>query len=269
LHVFLAILIGFVSAVLSGMFGLGGAAVSTPALRMILGVSPAIALGTTLPVTIPTAATGAFTYWRRGLVDLRVAGYCCITGVVGALGGAYVTRYLNLDYLMLFTGFMVLYASIMTIRRGITGHGIPADADEATAQLDDDEADPCYTVSVPLALGIGFVGGALSGLLGVGGGVVLIPGFLYLMKMPLRKSFATSLAVIVVIAVPGTIVHSYLHHISWTLVLYLVIGSVAGAYLGARLNLRTAERRLYIMFGSLLGAFGILFIVDEIIRLLR
>jgi uncharacterized membrane protein YfcA len=88
LNVFLAIIIGFVSAVLAGMFGIGGAAVTTPSLRLILDTTPGIALGTTLPVTIPTAAVSAFTYWRRGLVNRRVAGICCATGVVGATGGA-------------------------------------------------------------------------------------------------------------------------------------------------------------------------------------
>ena len=285
MYVFGAILIGFASALLSGMFGIGGAAVSTPSLRLILKTPPGIALGTTLPVTIPTAAAGAFTYWRRGLVDQKVAALCCATGIFGAVGGAIATHWLDLHYLMIATGLMVLYVSAMTIRRGTTGRGVPAGPEEATpaAESGEEEAaecevappeetvEPgdaeCYKVSVPFALLIGFVAGVFSGLLGVGGGVLLIPGFLYLLHMPLRRSIATSLAVIVVIAIPGTIVHSFLHHISWSLVLYMVLGAIPGAYIGARLNLRTAERVLYILFGAMLGAFGILFIVNEIISL--
>ena len=285
MYVFGAIMIGFVSALLSGMFGIGGAAVSTPSLRLILKTPPGIALGTTLPVTIPTAAAGAFTYWRRGLVDMRVAALCCSTGIVGAVGGALATRWLDLHYLMIVTGLMVLYVSAMTIRRGTAGRGIPAGPDEALHAVgaSDGDADECevatpaeagaasaadcYEVKVPIALVVGFVAGVFSGLLGVGGGVLLIPGFLYLMHMPLRRSIATSLAVIVVIAIPGTVVHSFLHHVSWSLVLYMVLGAVPGAYLGARLNLRTAERVLYILFGALLGVFGVLFIVNEIISI--
>lgn len=273
LQVFLAILIGFGSAVLAGMFGIGGAAVTTPSLRLILDTSPAIALGTTLPVTIPTAAVSAFTYWRRGLVNLRVAGICCTSGVIGATAGAIATKYANLHYLMLVTGAMVLYISVMTLRRGILGRGVAADLDEVAPKeirLETEDEVVCDTApSIALALGIGLVAGVFSGLLGVGGGVLLIPGFLYLLHMPIRRAFATSLAVIAVIAIPGTIIHSLLHHISWTLVLYLVIGSIPGAYLGARLNLRTAERTLYILFGALLGAFGVVFIVNEIIGMIR
>jgi uncharacterized protein len=294
LTVFLAIAIGFLSAVLAGMFGIGGAAVTTPSLRLFLGASPAIALGTTLPVTIPTSASAAATYWRRGLVDLRVAGLCCATGIVGATAGALATRYINHHYLMFATGAMVLYVSVMTIRRGISQQPEPADmdvtppADQVAVAHGQAEPEAC---TIPLkdapgqdavgvaeaecrppalyALIIGLAAGIMSGLLGVGGGVLLIPGFLYILRMPLRRSFATSLAVICVIAIPGTIVHSFLHHISWTLVFYLMIGSIPGAWLGARLNLRTGERMLYIMFGALLGAFGVLFIVNEIISMTR
>jgi uncharacterized protein len=289
LHVFLAILIGFVGAVLAGMFGIGGAALTTPSLRLFLDTSPALALGTTLPVTIPTSVSAAVTYARRGLLDFRVAGWCCASGVVAAAAGAFTTRYINLHYLMFATGVMVLYVSVMTIRRGLREGGRPSDVEEAPipesqmALSGDEPEGVCEPTGLPdgdeeaaeckpsawKCLAIGVVAGLLSGLLGVGGGVVLIPGFLYVLKMPIRRSFATSLAVIALIAIPGTIVHSFLHHISWSLVFYLVLGAIPGAYLGARLNLRTAERLLYVMFGSLLGAFGILFIVNEIISMAR
>lgn len=290
MYVFIAILIGFISAFLSGMFGIGGAGVSTPAIRLFLDASPAIALGTTLPVTIPTAATGAFTYWRRGFLDKRVAWLCCVSGSIAAVAGAVITRFVNLHYLMVLTGLLILYVSVMTMRRGLTGYGLPADLDEAIekppghagegapdagAGPGDAGAElPCehvpdYSGPALKVLGIGLVAGILSGLLGVGGGVALIPGFLYLLKMPIRKAFATSLAVIAVIAIPGTIVHSLLHHISWSLVLYLAAGSIPGSYLGARLNFRTADRLLYLLFGALLAGFGVLFIVNEMSAMLR
>lgn len=270
------------------MFGIGGAGVSTPAVRLFLDASPAIALGTTLPVTVPTSATGAFTYWRRGFLDRRVAGIACLSGALASAAGAFVTRFVNLHYLMILTGLIILYVAVMTIRRGVTGRRA-ADLGEgpvipgAAGEEDEEESEcaaperqagkagleteacraPALTV-----LSVGLAAGFLSGLLGIGGGAVLIPGFLYVLKMPIRRAFATSLAVIAVIAIPGTIVHSLLGHVSWSLALYLVIGSIPGSYAGARLNLRTAEHLLYISFGALLCAFGILFIVEEIMSML-
>ncbi|MFH1149056.1 MAG: sulfite exporter TauE/SafE family protein [Actinomycetota bacterium] len=273
MYVVLAILIGFAASVLSGMFGIGGSALTTPAIRLLLDASPAIALGTPLPVTIPTAAAGAFTYARRGLVDRRVALWSMAAGLPGAALGALLTRWLNLHYLMLATGAVILYLAFETARRGIRG-GPPLDeeVDSAEAEEWDDAGErpsaPGPRHVVPLSLATGFAAGLFSGLLGVGGGLVLIPGFLYLLKMPLKKVFGTSLAVIVVIAIPGTAVHSLLHHVNWTLALYLTIGAIPGAILGARITIRTPERTLYLMFASLLAVFGVLFIVNEIISMI-
>jgi uncharacterized protein len=275
MYVFEAIAIGFAAAFLSGMFGVGGAVITTPAIRVLLDASPAIALGTTLPVTIPTAASGAITYYRRGLVDTRVAFHCCLGGLVGAVGGALLTWVIDLHYLMLVTGAIIIYVSVATIRRGISGHGLDVEPSSIPSQAIEEpdwrqkpgtgESGSSAWAAIMIGLATGF----FSGLLGVGGGLVLVPCFIYILHIPLKKAFGTSLAVIMVIAIPGTVVHSLLHHISWSLVLYLVIGAIPGAYLGARLSIRTAERVLYILFGLLLGAFGVVFIVNEIISMTK
>jgi uncharacterized membrane protein YfcA len=274
MYVFAVIAVGFAAAFLSGMFGIGGAIITTPAIRVLLDGSPAIALGTPLPVTIPTAAAGAITYYRRGMVDKRVAFYCCLGGLAGSVSGALLTWVIDLHYLMLVTGAIVLYVSAVTVTKGISGHGLdvePAGIPSLVAEepggdktADSEEVSPAAWA----ATAIGLAAGLFSGLLGVGGGVVMVPSFVYLLHLPLKKAFGTSLTVITVIAIPGTIIHSFLHHISWSLVLYLIIGAIPGAYLGARLSIRTAERVLYLLFGLLLAAFGVVFIVNEIISMI-
>lgn len=296
MYIFGAVLIGFIAAVLSGMFGIGGAGVSTPAIRIFLDATPAIALGTTLPVTIPTAAAGAYTYFRNGLIQRRVAGYCCLGGIFGAAGGALLTAVINLHYLMLLTGAMVLYVSFATVRRGITGRGIETEPAETPSLAHGEPGEPGAPgpggarKEGPAASGggglsqsaesrvnagawelaaIGLAAGLFSGLLGVGGGTVMIPAFVYLLKMSIKASFGTSLAVIAVIAVPGSVVHYFLHHVSWPLALYLTAGSVLGATLGARITVRASERVIYVLFGILLAAFGIVFIMNEVISMVR
>lgn len=261
-------MIGFVAAFLAGMFGVGGAGITTPALRVIMGVSPGLALGTTLPVTIPTAIAGAFTYYRRGLLDRRLAVLCGAGGTFGSVGGAALTKVLDLHYLMLLTGAIVLYLAVETIRRGATGR-VSKEREEAADDVAREAGWSSERTSAALILAIGLAGGFVSGLLGVGGGIVLIPAFLYILKVPIKKAFGTSLAVIAVIAVPGTVVHAILGHISGWLFLYLVIGVVPGAYLGARVGIRTREPLLYTLFGILLALFGAGFIVNEIISMVR
>jgi hypothetical protein len=263
MYVFESILVGFLAIGLTNMFGIGGATVATPALRLFLGASAATALGTTLPVTVPAAVAGTVTYYRGGLLDLRAAFYCSLAGIFGAVGGAIATRFVDLDYLMILTGLVILYIAVITAMRGIRpgqreGGEVPVEVEEGGRE----SAAP--NEKVWLMLGIGLAGGLFSGLLGIGGGTIMVPGMLYLLHMPLKQAFATSLAAIAVIAIPGTIVHSFLHHISWPLALYLIVGSIPAAYIGARITIRTGERLLYILFGLLLFAFGAIFIVNEV-----
>ena len=272
LNVIGAILLGMAGAVLSGMFGIGGASVTTPGLRMFLGASPAIALGTTLPAAIPTAAAGGITYGRHGLVDWYVAAYVCATGMIGAVFGALLTKWLNLHYLMIITGFIVLYVAITTIVRGARGtEATPVDSEVASSGEEaGEEAEAAPPRHNPwLVSAIGLVTGFYSGLLGVGGGVVMVPCFIYLLKIPIKKSIGTSLIGITAIAIPGTIVHAFLHHISWPLFLFLIIGVIPGAYIGARITIRVGERLIFVLFGSALACFGVVFIVNEIISLAK
>ena len=271
MYVLGAILIGFVASVLAGMFGVGGAGVTTPANRVILGASPAVSLGTTLPAVIPTALTGAYTYYRNGFLDSRVALYASASGVAGSVGGAYLTKVVDLHYLMLVTGVIVLYLAVLTIVRAWKSFPVAA---EQPAVLDETglpgeaPGQQERRASVLRLLAVGLGGGFVSGLLGVGGGIVLIPAFLYLLHLPIKKAFGTSLAVVAVIAIPGTIVHALLGHISGWLFLFLTIGVIPGAYLGARISIGARERFLYAGFGIVLGAFGVLFIVNEIISMI-
>ncbi|MDD5747498.1 MAG: sulfite exporter TauE/SafE family protein [Actinomycetota bacterium] len=288
MHAILAVLIGFMSAIVSGMFGIGGAAVSTPALRVILGATPAVSLGTTLPVTIPTATAGAYTYFKKGLLDRKIALICGASGILGSAGGAFLTKFLNPHYLMLLTGAIVLYLAIITIIHGhkktyteldVEEKGLFVGSESNSTSCEkspvlQDQKNSCENVSLQdLTPGatpgaIGFSAGFFSGLLGFGGGVVLVPAFLHLLKMPIKKAFGTSLAVIAVIAIPGTIIHALLAHISGWIFLYLSIGVIPGAYLGARLSIRAKEPFLYATFGIVLGIFGIIFIVNEIFSLI-
>jgi uncharacterized protein len=268
------IIIGFLSAVVAGMFGIGGAAVSTPAIRVILGVPPNLALGTPLPVTIPTAVSGAIAYHRKGLVDTRLTVLCGSGGLAGATAGALLTKFINLHYLMLATGAVVLYLAGNTIYRGLTHRYTPAsEAIEAEVAEEEIAAAPGGKIlqvadyHAVTALLVGIAGGFGSGLLGIGGGIVFTPCFLYLFRMPIKKSFGTSLSVIALTAVPGAVIHTFLGHVSWSLVLCLVIGTIPGAYTGARLSIKAREPLLYFLFGTLLCVFGVVFIVNEILAM--
>src|SRR6478752_7475469 len=100
LFVVAVVTVGFASGVLSGMFGVGGAVLTTPGLR-VLGASPIESIGSTIPAIIPGAITGAWHYAREGLVDWRIALTCGVVGSGTAVLGANVSDAVNAHYLML------------------------------------------------------------------------------------------------------------------------------------------------------------------------
>ena len=109
--------------------------------------------------------------------------------------------------------------------------------------------------------------GTLSGLLGIGGGVLMVPAFTTWCRMPIKSALATSLACVGVLAVPSMITHELLGHINWLYALPLCIGVVPGARLGAHLTIRSSERSLRLMVGVLLGIIAVVYAVGEIIAL--
>jgi uncharacterized membrane protein YfcA len=120
----------------------------------------------------------------------------------------------------------------------------------------------CYAV-------IGTGAGALSGLLGVGGGILMVPAFQSWLRMGLKETIATSLACVGLLAIPGTITHTLKHHIDWTFALPLCVGVVPGAQIGARFAIKAADRSLRRVTGIVLGTIAVLYGAAEIIALVH
>ena len=132
------------------------------------------------------------------------------------------------------------------------------------------------TPSTPWVLGetpgwkyaaIGLLAGFVSGLLGVGGGIVLVPAFTSWIGMPLRRALGTSLLVIAVLVIPGTIVHALLGNVDWAIFLVLTLGVIPGARLGARIALGVRERTLRLAVGTFLLVVAIAYAATELTAL--
>jgi uncharacterized protein len=120
-----------------------------------------------------------------------------------------------------------------------------------------------------VASGIGVVAGLLSGLLGIGGGVIMVPAFTELLGLSLKSAIATSLVCVGIFGVPATITHAVLGDIDWRLATLLTIGVIPGARIGASLTLRTAERRLRLAVGVFLALVALVYFVTETRALLE
>lgn len=277
----LAAAIGFVSGVLSGAFGIGGGIITTPAIRLVMGAPALIAVGTPLPVIIPSAITGALSYGRRGLVDMRSGVAIGLAGAATAVFGALLATRAGGTAVLLGTALLIFYAATDMVLQVIRPpKPTPPTAEEAEAVLALEGREPASGASegssaavrppaMVVLLGMGALTGLYSGFFGLGGGFVLVPMLTRWLRFPIKRAIATSLVAVALLAVPGTITHAILGNIDWRIALGLAIGVVPGALVGARITLGAAERAVRIAFAVLLVVVGAWLFTSELWRLVR
>ena len=233
------IVAGFAAGLLSGAFGVGGGIITTPVIAVLLGGTPIQAIATPLPVIFPTAIVGANNYRRAGQLSLRAAGWAIGPGCVGAVVGAQLTEVINAHSLLLVTAVLLAWQAV----RVIIGHETP-------------ERPRGSPPGWQYALA-GLAAGLVSGLLGVGGGIVMVPLLTGLLGMPLKRALGTSLLIIVVLVIPGTIVHAWHGNIDWGIAAVLAVGVSPGAWIGSKIALTAKDRTLRIAVGSFLMAVAV------------
>jgi uncharacterized protein len=249
--------VGVVTGVLSGAFGVGGAILSQPGIRA-LGVAPLVAVGTTLPSILPSAVSGALRYRSEGLIDRTAVVLTVPVGLLASVGGALLSDVVPGDghVLMLMTAGL-LAVTARRLSRGTSGSG---------AQSTEEPAAP-RRHSVMVLVGAG--AGLLSGLLGIGGGVVMVPGFTQLAGLSLKRAIATSLVCVGFFAVPGTMTHALQDQVDWRVALVLALAVIPGSRLGAALTVRADDRRLRMSVGLFLFAVAAVYATGEVIALLE
>jgi hypothetical protein len=112
---------------------------------------------------------------------------------------------------------------------------------------------------------IGAGAGLLSGLLGIGGGLVMVPAFTGWIRLPIKQALGTSLACVAVLAIPGTITHALLGNIDWLYALPLCVGIVPGARVGSALAIRSSDRTLRLLVGAVLGTIALVYMIGEVL----
>lgn len=276
----LVVALGLLTGVMSGLFGVGGAVISTPGIR-VLGVPALLAVGTTLPSIIPGAASGTARYAREGMVDWQVVAITAPAGVVAAVGGALAADHVPGEghVLMLMTAGLLGYSAFRMLPRDEPeGSPDPAPDHDELAETDaevasaiggaDDVLVAHPTRRRPLSfLAVGIVAGGLSGLLGIGGGIVMVPGFTQFGGLPVKRAIATSLACVGLFAIPGTITHALLGNIDWRFALLLCVGVVPGARIGAALAIASGDRRLRRIVAVFLGTMALAYGIGETLAL--
>ncbi len=253
MQTFLYVVSGLAAGIFSGGFGVGGAVLATPLIRL-LGTSPYIAVGTTVPAILPSTITGAWTYYKAGLVDRRAALWIATGGSVAAFAGAKSTRLFDGHVLMLATAGLLFVLAIRLIPDPQIDPGGSATA-----------TPPGPPVGALLALGA--ISGFFSGLLGIGGGFMMVPVMIRFLRFEVKVALGTSLMVISVTVIPNIIGHTLDGNINWRKALLLAVGVIPGARLGATLAIKAKDRSLRRTLAGALAVIAIAYAAFEVIAL--
>ena len=264
---------GVATGVLSGAFGVGGAVVSTPSLRA-LGLPAILAVGTTLPSILPSAVAGTLRDRREGLIDFRTVAWTAPFGVVASVGGSALAHVLPGDghipmiltaLLLAFTAWRMIRTPKQSATEGVE-EGAPIETRATAPEAPVAPAAQRDTPGVLAAVGLG--AGLMSGLLGIGGGVVMVPAFTEIARIPLKRAIATSLACVGLFALPGTLTHWALGGIDWWPWAILVsVGVIPGARIGANLAVKAADASLRRAVGLFLSLIAVVYFVGEFLAL--
>jgi len=264
LSVNMLIIFGMGAAVgfLSGLFGVGGGFLLTP-LLIFSGVPPVVSVATVASQIVASSASAALSYWRRQLIDGKLSIFLMASGVVGTLIGVVVFNALRdlgqLDLIVAIAyvtflgtvGGLMLNEAIRAIVNSRAGrpaplrrpgqhswvHGLPLKVRFKKSRL--------YVSAIPvigLGVGIGFLGA----LLGIGGGFIMVPALIYLLRVPANLVVGTSLVQIVATMSVATILHAVTNQsVDAVLAVILMVGGVIGAQFGARIgqNIRGDQLR--------------------------
>ena len=253
--------LGALTGLLSGMFGVGGGFLTTP-LLIFYGVPPTVAAASAASQVTGASVSGVFAHPRRGGVDYQMGGVLVVGGVIGTGIGAILFRVLqelgqidtviNILYVVLLgsIGTMMARESIATLRAAREGKPLPARKRRHHPMVASlplrwrfYRSGLYISPLAPLILGMGT--GILTMLMGIGGGFVLVPAMLYILGMSANVVVGTSLFQILFVTMTTTMMHALTTKaVDIVLAVLLLIGSVSGAQLGAKLAQKARPEQL-------------------------
>ena len=284
-------LVGLGIGVLSGLLGVGGGTIMVPVFRLVYGMSPIKSTATSLYTNVPTSISGAVSHVRNKT---------CLPalGLAAGLGGA-LTSPLGVQLasispawlIMVVAAIIIIWSAVNILGKAIKAKpSAAADAAAVSASSSVSSTTASTTAAgastkkatsaesassnpslqklsrKQLLLGacIGLVAGVASGYVGVGGGFLMVPLFLSVVGIDMRKASGTSLIAVMILAIPGVIQQGILGNINYVAGIAIAIGSIPGALIGSRLVTHVPDRTLRFIFGGFLIVAAVILVLNEL-----
>jgi uncharacterized membrane protein YfcA len=253
--------VGAVTGLVGSLLGLGGGVFLVPLLALALGVPIRTAIAASLISVIATASASSTVNLERGLVNVRLGLVLEVATSLGGLTGGVVAALLTQRQLFLVFGCtLVLMGGLVVLRSG-RRNVIPDERlDPGVLGGRLVEGDRAYVYRLkrtPVALLASLVAGAISGLLGVGGGIVKVPVLNTFCGIPIRVAAATSAFMIGVTAAASVFVYYAGGHVALALAAAVALGALPASLLGARLSQRVEARALKLLMAVILLGVGV------------
>ena len=274
------LILGMLVGILSGMFGVGGGFLMTP-LLVLLGIPPAVAVASEANHIVGSSLSGTIGHLKRNAVDIKLGNLLLVGGILGSFVGISIFNSLikiglidlliTLTYFLFLTGVgsFMLYESLDSMgifnkkKRPKSYHhswimGLPIRMRFKKSGL--------YISIIP-PLVIGFVVGILASIMGVGGGFIMIPAMIYIIRMPTSVVIGTSLYQIIFVTAIVTLLHSYHNQtVDIILALILLLGGAIGLQTGVKLSSKLKGPMLRASLAVLVLSVGIVMASDLLIR---
>ncbi|MGB0910815.1 MAG: sulfite exporter TauE/SafE family protein [Nitrospirales bacterium] len=254
----LGILSGSVIGLLLGATGGGGSLIAIPLLVYVVGIPVQHATAMSLVVVGYSAVFGAWQQSRHGMVKVRIALVFSSTGAMGAWVGAQGHRLVADDVILFMFGFLLM---------AISGWILQLHLLNANQAIEVECAEHFSWNCAVKAMAIGFGVGLLTGFFGIGGGFVIVPSLMFVLGFPMGMAVGTSFLIIALTSIGGIVGHLDLNHIDIQLTGVVILGSLLGMIVGARVAKKMNERTLQKSFAILVGLTGLFLMIDNGIRL--
>jgi len=251
-------ILAFVAAIGAGLFGslagIGGGLIVVPLLTIALGVDIKTAIAASLLGVIAVSTAAASSYLQIGLVDRRLGVTLLLATAAGGIVGGYVGGLLSAQVLAAIFGVVLVLVAVQMLRGRrrtvpeLVGEPTGLEFDSSFVEPTTGEEVNYRARRVATGTGISLVAGALSGLLGIGGGVVNVPTMNLVMGVPIRVALTTSTYMLGATAAASAVIYYSRGLMDPTIAAPVVVGVFIGARIGARLARRVSQQALQLLF---------------------
>jgi len=257
INILLILSLGFITGILSGMFGIGGGFIATP-LLIFMGIPPLVAVSTSANQITASSIAGLMSHAKQRNVDFKMGSVLIFGGIFGSIIGIVIFRFLqslgqtdvfiSIIYVIFlgFIGFAMAIDNIKTIlkekyeietrnkqKKTKSFIKFSKKLNKLPFKVYFPKSNVEISIIIPIIIGI--FAGSLVSLMGIGGGFIIIPAMIYILKMPHRVITGTSLFQIVFIAIGVTMMQSIVNNtVDVILASIMIIGSVIGVQFGIR-----------------------------------